>query len=42
MSRVSDNVQMRDIKDLHRIIVGAQPGSTAGIEDVKVPINEVV
>jgi hypothetical protein len=33
---------MRDIKDLHRIIVGAQPGSTAGIEDVKVPINEVV
>ena len=42
MSRVSDNIQLKDIKDLHRIIVGASPGSTAGIEDVKVPINEVV
>ena len=42
MSRVSDNIQMKEIKDLHRIVVGASPGSTAGIEDVKVPINEVV
>ena len=42
MSRVSDNIQMKDIKDLHRIIVGASPGQTAGIEDVKVSINEVV
>jgi hypothetical protein len=33
---------MKDVKDLHRIIVGASPGSIAGIEDVKVPINEVV
>jgi hypothetical protein len=42
MSRVSDSIQLKDIKELHRIIVGASPGSTAGIEDVKVPINEVV
>lgn len=42
MSRVSDHIVLKDIKDLHRIIVGAAPGSTAGIEDVKVPINEVV
>mmetsp|Transcript_35577 Transcript_35577/g.54384 ORF Transcript_35577/g.54384 Transcript_35577/m.54384 type:complete len:85 (+) Transcript_35577:2027-2281(+) len=42
MSRVSDHISLGDVKELHRIIVGAQPGSNAGIEEVKVPINEVV
>ena len=42
MSRVNDDIQLGDVKELHRIIVGAAPGSNIGIEDVKVPINEVV
>ena len=42
MSRVNDHIQLGDAKELHRIIVGAAPGSNAGLEDVKVPINEVV
>ena len=40
MSRVSDNIQLGDVKELHRIVVGAPTGNA--IEDVKVPINEVV
>jgi len=40
MSRVSDNIQLGDVKELHRIVVGAPTGN--GIEDVKVPINEIV
>jgi hypothetical protein len=42
MSRVNDNIALGDIKELHRIVVGAAPGSNAGIEDVRVPINELV
>lgn len=42
MSRVSDLIQLGDIKELHRILVGAMPGSNVGIDDVKIPINEVV
>jgi len=42
MSRVSDAISLRDIKELHRILVGAQPGSNAGIEDVKVQLGEAV
>ena len=42
MSRVNDDIQLGDVKELHRIIVGAAPGSNIGIEDVRVPINEVV
>ena len=40
MSRVSDNVQLRDVKELHRILVGAS--SSHEIEDVKVAVNELV
>lgn len=40
MSRVADNVSLGDVKELHRIIVGSQ--TSTGIEDVKVPVNEVV
>ena len=42
MSRVNDDIQLGDVKELHRIIVGAAPGNNVGIEDVKVPINEIV
>ena len=42
MSRVSDTIQLGDIKELHRIVVGAMPGSNVGIDDVKVPISEIV
>lgn len=42
MSRVNDDIQLGDVKELHRIMVGAAPGSNAGIEDIKVPINEIV
>lgn len=38
MSRINDSVSMADIKELHRILVGVQPGCNAGIEDIKVPI----
>ena len=42
MSRVSDNIHLADIKDLYRIMVGAAPGALGDLDDVKVPINEVV
>lgn len=42
MSRVSDQVSLGDIKDLFRILLGFSPGSMAGFEDAKVPINEIV
>lgn len=40
MSRVSDTIQLRDVKELHRIVVGAS--SSNEIEDVKVSVSEVV
>lgn len=40
MSRVNDNIQLGDIKELHRIIVGAS--SSHDIEEVKVSISELV
>jgi len=40
MSRISDTIQLRDVKELHRIIVGAS--SCNEIEDVKVNIAELV
>ena len=40
MSRVCDNVSLGDVKELHRIIIGSQ--TSTGIEDVKIPVNEVV
>ena len=44
MSRVFDQVNLGDIKDLYRILIGAAPGTVGltGFEDAKVPINEVV
>ena len=44
MSRVFDQVNLGDIKDLYRVLIGAAPGTVglAGFEDAKVPINEVV
>ena len=44
MSRVFDQVNLGDIKDLYRILIGAAPGTVglAGFEDAKIPINEVV
>ena len=44
MSRVFDNLNLSDIKDLYRILIGAAPGTVGltGFEDVKIPINEVV
>lgn len=44
MSRVFDHVNLGDIKDLYRILIGAAPGTVglAGFEDAKIPINEVV
>ena len=40
MSRVSDNIQLGDVKEFHRIILGAR--TSHEIEDVKIPVNEVV
>ena len=40
MSRVSDGAQLRDVKELHRILVGS--GSTSGIEDIKVPVSDLI
>lgn len=40
MSRVSDNIQLGDVKELHRIVIGAP--NLNGIEDEKISINEVV
>jgi len=40
MSRVSDDIQLRDVKELHRLVVGAS--TSHDLEDVKVPVNEVV
>jgi len=40
MSRVSDTIQLRDVKELHRILVGAS--SSNEIEDVKVNVQDVV
>ena len=40
MSRVSDNIQLGDVKELHRIVVGAH--TSHDIEDVRVSVNEVV
>jgi|DEB0MinimDraft_12_1074336.scaffolds.fasta_scaffold30365_1 hypothetical protein len=40
MSRVSDHIQLGDVKELHRIVVGAN--TSHDIEDVKVSVNEVV
>lgn len=40
MSRVSDTVQLKDVKELHRILVGAS--TSHEIEDVKVAVNELV
>ena len=44
MSRVYDQVNLGDIKELYRILIGAAPGTVglAGFEDAKIPINEVV
>jgi hypothetical protein len=44
MSRVSENVQLGDIKDLFRILIGAPHGqiNLAQLEDAKVQINEIV
>lgn len=42
MSRLSDAISLGDIKNLFRILLGFSPGSMAGYEDAKVPINEVV
>lgn len=40
MSRVSDSIQLRDVKELHRILVGASTSNE--IEDVKVGVAELV
>ena len=40
MARVSDNIQLGDVKELHRIVIGAP--NLNGIEDEKISINEVV
>ena len=40
MSRVADSIQLGDVKELHRIIIGA--GSCNEIQDVKVAVNEVI
>ena len=44
MSRVFDQVNLGDIKELYRILIGAAPGTVglAGFEDAKIPINEIV
>lgn len=44
MSRIFDQINLGDIKDLYRILIGAAPGTVGlvGFEDAKVPINEVV
>jgi len=40
MSRVSDHVSLGDVKELHRIVVGA--ATTNDLEEVKISVNEVV
>lgn len=42
MSRISDSVSLGDVKDLHRLLAGAQAGANAGLEDIKVSIAEAV
>jgi hypothetical protein len=42
MSRISDAVSLGDVKELHRILVGAYPGNNAGIEDVKVSLVDAI
>ena len=40
MARVSDNIQLGDVKELHRIVIGAP--NLNGIEDERVSIQDVV
>ena len=44
MSRIFDQVNLGDIKDLYRVLLGAAPGTVglSGFEDAKIPISEVV
>ena len=41
MSRVSDNINLREVKDLFRVLLGVGPGAV-GIENAQVPINEAI
>lgn len=40
MSRVNDSILLGDVKELHRIVVGAH--TSHDLEDVRVPVNEVI